>query len=84
MEFRCRVGHAFPPRVLLDEHTSTQERKLYEAILALEEGATLAEYMGQNFEEEHRARFIREAEQLRRHAAGIRKMIDERIVPPID
>src|SRR5262249_40609895 len=43
LEFRCRVGHGFSLRTLLEEHTSTQERRLYEAIVALEEGADLAD-----------------------------------------
>ena len=28
MEFRCQVGHRFSPMTLLEEHTSTQERRL--------------------------------------------------------
>ena len=44
VEFCCRVGHVFPLKTLLDEETVTQERKMYEAIVALEEGADLAEY----------------------------------------
>ena len=40
-EFVCRVGHRFPLKTLVNEQTSTQERRLYEAIVALQEGADL-------------------------------------------
>lgn len=83
-EFHCRVGHVFSPDVLLDEHTSTQERKLYEALLALEEGAQLAEYMGARAASDQSEQFIKEAAQLRQYASGIRGMIEGRITPPVD
>ena len=44
-EFRCRVGLVMSMGTLIDEHTSTQKRKLYEAIVAVQEGADLAERM---------------------------------------
>jgi two-component system chemotaxis response regulator CheB len=83
-EFRCRVGHAFSPRILLAEHTSVQERKLYEAIVALEEGADLAEHLATTSQPVQRDQLLIEAAQLRQHAAGIRKMIEERVVAPAD
>ncbi len=82
-EFRCRVGHAFSPEVLLEEHTSTQERKLYEALLALEEGASLAEYLAENGGRDRKANLIKEALQLRAYAASIRRMIENRSVTPL-
>jgi two-component system chemotaxis response regulator CheB len=33
------VGHRYSSMVLLNEHMSTEERKLYEAVVALDEGA---------------------------------------------
>ncbi len=85
-EFRCRVGHQFPLRTLISEHTSAQERKLYEAILALEEGAELAEYAMEHGDgdEARREELRKEAAQLRHHAASIRKFLEERVVPPLD
>jgi two-component system, chemotaxis family, protein-glutamate methylesterase/glutaminase len=83
-EFRCRVGHIFSPKVLLEEHTSIQERKLYEAIVALEEGADLAEHMAKTSDAEQRNQFQIEAEQLRHHSAAIRRMIEERVIPSAD
>jgi two-component system chemotaxis response regulator CheB len=83
-ESRCRVGHVMSLRTLLDEHTSVQERKLYEAIVALEEGADLAERMAKagNGAEEHELR--KEADQLRRNAEVFRRVIEERAMPPAD
>ena len=83
-EFRCRVGHMFPLKTLLEEETTTQERKLYEAIVSLEEGADLAEYAATRRDQGDPERLSREAKQLREHAAGIRKLIEERIAPAVD
>ena len=80
LEFRCRVGHAFSLKNLIDDHTSVQEKKLYEAILALEEGAGLAEYAMSDAAPESRAALQKEAAQLRTHADTIRRMIEERSV----
>jgi hypothetical protein len=83
-EFRCRVGHMLSLKTLFEEHTSTQERKLYEAIVALEEGAELAERMAvvENGTQEDELR--REAEQLRRSAQTLRRVVERRSTPPAD
>ena len=80
-EFRCRVGHVLSLKTLFDEHTSTQERKLYEAIVALEEGADLAERMATVTNGDGHDDLRKEAEQLRRSAGVIRKLIEERAMP---
>src|SRR5665213_1781854 len=72
-EFRCKIGHIFPLETLIDEHSDTEERKLYGAIVALEEGASLAEYAAGNGDGNERTRRPQEAMQLRKHAAAIRK-----------
>jgi two-component system chemotaxis response regulator CheB len=84
VEFRCRVGHAFSLKKLIEDHTSAQENKLYEAILVLEEGAGLAEFAMKDAAPESRPALKKEADQLREHAAAIRRMIEERPVPPLD
>jgi two-component system chemotaxis response regulator CheB len=84
IEFRCRVGHLLSLKALFDEHTSAQERKLYEAILALEEGADLALFTAARVEESQQKSLLREAEQLRRHAGAIKKLLEERVMPGID
>lgn len=83
IEFHCRVGHVLPVKTLFDEHTSTQERKLYEAIVALEEGADLAEYFAARTSGEEVEALAKEAAQLRRHAGVIRKLIEERFSPSV-
>jgi two-component system chemotaxis response regulator CheB len=81
VEFRCRVGHLWSLKTLVDEHTSTQERKLYEAIVALEEGADLALYTANRVEGQQQSSLRREAEQLRHYAGAIRKILEERDMP---
>lgn len=81
-DFQCRVGHRFPLKTLLDEATETQERKLYEAIVALEEGADIAELA--HARGLGNGDVLREAGQLREHAAAIRKLVENRYAPPLD
>jgi two-component system, chemotaxis family, protein-glutamate methylesterase/glutaminase len=83
-EFRCRVGHLFPLKTLLEEHTITEERKLYEAIVALEEGADLAEYALARGDQGDCAQLTREAKQLREHASVVRSLIEQRVSAAID
>jgi two-component system chemotaxis response regulator CheB len=80
-EFRCRVGHTLSLKTLFDEHTSTQERKLYEAVVALEEGADLAERMALNVDGVEYDDFRKEVRQLRHGADVIRALIEERVMP---
>ncbi|MCC6589716.1 MAG: chemotaxis protein CheB [Bryobacterales bacterium] len=84
-EFQCRTGHVFSLKTLFEEHTSVQERKMYEAILALEEGASLADYTADTRPQETNQEALRkEAEQLRRHAVAIRRLLEERIIASLD
>lgn len=83
-EFRCRVGHTLSLRTLFEEHTSTQERKLYEAIVALDEGADLAERMALSGAAADQDGMRQEATQLRSASAQIRKLIEDLTRPPGD
>ncbi len=83
-EFRCRVGHVLSLKTLFDEHTSVQERKLYEAIVALEEGSDLAERIALDKDGVEQDELRMEAEQLRRGAAVIRTLIEQREIPQAD
>jgi two-component system chemotaxis response regulator CheB len=84
-EFKCRVGHVLSLKALFEEHTSTQERKLYEAIVALEEGADLAERMASEIaDDEQHNDLMREAEQLRHTVGVIRRLIEERAMPAVN
>jgi hypothetical protein len=57
---------------------------MYEAMLALEEGAGLAEYAMNEAKPESRQALQKEAAQLRQHADAIRRMIEERSVSPLE
>ena len=75
VEFRCRVGHVFGLESLVEDSLSTRERKMYEAIVALEEGADLSECAASK--QPHRNGHLqREAAQLRKQAGEIRKLIE--------
>jgi two-component system, chemotaxis family, protein-glutamate methylesterase/glutaminase len=83
--FRCRVGHVFPLDTLLEEQANTEERKLYEAIVALREGADLAEYAARRTEDaSEQARLLDEADVLREHAEAVSKIIEDRNIPPAE
>jgi hypothetical protein len=71
-------------QTLFDEHTAVQEKKLYEAIVALEEGAELALRIAAATHGGEHEDLRMEAEQLRRSADIIRKLIEERAMPPAD
>lgn len=79
IEFRCRVGHVMSLKTLLDEENNMQERKLYEAIVALEEGADLAEFASGKMTDGEADRLKGEAKQLRHYSASIRQMIESRV-----
>lgn len=84
VQFECRTGHIISLKTLITEETSAQERKLYEAIVALSEGADLAEFAASHMKDADTDAFRREAKQLRDHAASIRKMIEDRLGPDVD
>ena len=76
-EFRCRVGHVFQLDNLREENANAQESKLYMAIVALEEGADLADYAANRAEPAAKPRFRKEAALLRKHAAVLRQMLEK-------
>jgi len=78
IEFRCRTGHIFPLGTLIAESASTRERKMYEAIVSLEEGSDIAEYAAKMAEPGEKRRFLAEAQELRRCALAVRKLIEQR------
>lgn len=77
VEFRCRVGHTFSTRMLLDGSSSNRERKLYEAVVALEEGADIAEFAAERAEPDKREDLIQKAQQLRQQAGSVRGLLQE-------
>ncbi len=77
-EFRCRVGHVFPVETLASEGAETRERKLYEALVSLEEGADLSEYMAERRVGGRREQLLDECRQLREQAVVIREILEKR------
>lgn len=77
-EFRCRTGHVFPLMTLVEESANTRERKMYEAIVSLEEGADLADYAAIAATPEEQEKFRAEGQALRKYASAVRKIVEER------
>ena len=75
VEFRCRVGHVFGLEALVEDSLSTRERKMYEAIVALEEGADLSDFAASK-QPDRNGSLQREGEQLRKQAKEIRRLIE--------
>lgn len=74
VEFRCRVGHTFSRLGVVQEHEATLERSIWEAIVALEEGAEISQNISEG-ENGAEAQLKREqAESLR----GFLKRLKER------
>jgi two-component system chemotaxis response regulator CheB len=82
VEFRCRVGHIYSSKMLLDEHLKTQERKFYETVVALQEGAELSEFLAARVDRPDREELMQQAERLRQQAEDLRVMVEA--VPVID
>lgn len=77
-EYQCRVGHIFSPRSMLADHYAAQEKALWAAVVALEEGAVLAKRLAAELEPDLRPKLLHEAEQHQAHAAQIRQLIEQR------
>jgi two-component system, chemotaxis family, protein-glutamate methylesterase/glutaminase len=78
VEFRCRVGHAYSPRSMLAEHFVAQERVMWAAVVAMEEGAVLARLLEQYLEPEMRERLRTESRQRQEQAAALRQVLNDR------
>jgi two-component system chemotaxis response regulator CheB len=83
-EYRCRVGHSYSPRTMLVEHFAAQERILWSAIVALEEGAVLAKRLEDQMEPDTRERLLAEANQRRSQARALRRLLEEWNTFPVD
>jgi two-component system chemotaxis response regulator CheB len=73
VEYRCRVGHAYSQVALADSHEETQERALWAAMVALEEGADIADGMSKLGREGYELK----ARRKRAQAAILRQMIND-------
>ena len=77
VEFRCLVGHRYPPEALLHAHYETEERELWSAVVALEEARELVRRALPAIMPELVAGAQEEAERKAQQAKAIRKIIEE-------
>jgi two-component system, chemotaxis family, protein-glutamate methylesterase/glutaminase len=83
-EYRCRIGHSFSTRTMLAEHFEVQERTMWQAVVALEEGAVLASRLAGDLEPNLREELLNEAQLGREQASAIRGMLNKRMTFGLD
>lgn len=75
-EYRCRVGHRYSPETYAAAEKETQERTLWAAVVALEEGAEVSRDLAtRQSESAAKGRYEEEAEDQVQTAAKIRELI---------
>ncbi len=77
-EYRCRVGHTYSTKSMLAEHYATQEKALYAAVVALEEGASLATRLAKSTGPELCDRLHEDARDRLAEAEVLLKLLRER------
>jgi two-component system chemotaxis response regulator CheB len=77
VEFQCRVKHTYSPEAMLSAHLETQERALWAAVVALEEGADLAQKLGPYLSEDIRPRELSSIDRNTNAAREIRRLIQD-------
>lgn len=75
-QVECRVGHCYSPESALEAHEDTEERTLWSAVVALEEGAEFALRLVDTHAP-MAAALRTAAEEKRAHARAIRHMITD-------
>jgi two-component system, chemotaxis family, protein-glutamate methylesterase/glutaminase len=83
-EYRCRVGHAYSPKSMLAEHFAAQEKAMYAAIVALEEGASLTSRLAEQMGPDVAERLRKESHEREAQAAQLREMLKERMSFSLD
>jgi two-component system, chemotaxis family, protein-glutamate methylesterase/glutaminase len=83
-EYRCRIGHSFSARTMLAEHFAVQEKTMWQAVVALEEGAALAGRLADDLEPNLREELLNEARLAREQAVNIRGMLTKRMTFGLD
>lgn len=78
IQYRCRVGHVFSPRTMIAEQFASQEKLLYGAIVALEEGAALADRLAEKLGAEFREKLKNEARERSAQADAVRRVLMSR------
>jgi two-component system chemotaxis response regulator CheB len=81
IRFRCRVGHAYTAESMLEEKSEELEQAPYVALNTLEENALMADRLAARAREQGHghavARFERRAEEARRQAKVVRRVLME-------
>lgn len=77
-EYRCRVGHSYSPKSMLAEHFLAQEKALWAAIVALEEGASLSKQLIGQLEPELQGSLEEEAQDRLQQASELRRLLEQR------
>jgi two-component system chemotaxis response regulator CheB len=77
VEFRCRVGHRYSAETFLAAHAETRERALWAAVVALEEGADVADTLNQSLPAEFQTRLNDEAKINRDLAKQLREITQQ-------
>jgi two-component system, chemotaxis family, protein-glutamate methylesterase/glutaminase len=73
IEYRCRVGHAYSVLAFAQDHRSAIERKLWEAVLVLEESAEIADRLSMQFG----GTYKQQAKDRREQALMIREILND-------
>ncbi len=76
LRFRCRVGHAFSTRSMVDAQSDIVERALWEAARTLEESAAMSRRIAQKTKTLE-PKLMKDAEQRESHARVIRELLME-------
>lgn len=84
VEFRCRVGHTYSPLSMLSGHFATEEKALYAAIVALDEGASLSTRLAATFDETTAERLHQEARERQAEAEKLRRLVSQRTAFSLD
>lgn len=83
-EFRCRVGHTFSTMSMLSGHFAVEEKTLYQAIVALEEGASLANRLADDSNGGMQERLRQEASDREAEAENLRRLLSNRTTFTLD
>jgi two-component system, chemotaxis family, protein-glutamate methylesterase/glutaminase len=74
-EYKCRTGHRYSSDAMLSAHADTEERTLWASVVALAEGAEMAERLANTASPGERKRLIHRAEVCRNLALQVKEVI---------
>lgn len=78
------MGHSYSPKSMLAEHFLTQERTLWAAVVALEEGASLSRQLTEQLEPDLRQALEEEAQDRLQQAKELRRILEQRKSFPLE